>query len=588
MKLTFKKLFSNVRIIIMLVFLLLSVAAIHPNFSADGVAIRTVVKNSSADLAGMGSPSPTSTPMSREVIEAINNMPIEDIEDYYDSISDIGPNQTITIKTNKKGGYYRLTTKPLIEKTQLNETEEKIVEEIYQVNETINGSTILVNKTRNVTITVPKYEKKIIGTQDLGLKVYNAPTTNIRKGLDLQGGTRVLLQPEESIDSDTMELLIDNMKQRLNIYGLSDIVVREAGDLSGNQYVVVEIAGASEDEVKDLIASQGKFDARIGNETVFRGGEKDITFVCRTPDCSGIDPSQGCGQIQTSEGNAWICKYRFQISLKPEAAQRQADVTTLLDVITIDEDGNPLPQNQHYLTKTIDFYLDDQQTDSLNIAASLKGRPSTEIVISGSGMGSTQQEAVAESLVSMKRMQTLIITGSLPVNLNIVKTDLLSPSLGEQFVKNALLVGILAILGVTLVVFIRYRKIQIAAPMIINMVSEVILMLGLASLIGWNLDLAAIAGIIIAVGTGVDDQIIIADETIRGEKAYTNWKERIKRAFFIIMGAYFTTVVAMIPLLGAGAGLLKGFAIITIMGVSFGVFVTRPAYAAMVEILLKE
>jgi preprotein translocase subunit SecD len=54
------------------------------------------------------------------------------------------------------------------------------------------------------------------------------------------------------------------------------------------------------------------------------------------------------------------------------------------------------------------------------------------------------------------------------------------------------------------------------------------------------------------------------------------------------MAAYLTTVVAMVPLFFAGAGLLKAFAITTIMGVTVGVLITRPAYAAIVEILLKE
>ena len=54
------------------------------------------------------------------------------------------------------------------------------------------------------------------------------------------------------------------------------------------------------------------------------------------------------------------------------------------------------------------------------------------------------------------------------------------------------------------------------------------------------------------------------------------------------MGAYAVTVVAMIPLMFAGAGLIKGFAFTTIVGVSFGVFVARPAFAAMIEILLKK
>ena len=97
------------------------------------------------------------------------------------------------------------------------------------------------------------------------------------------------------------------------------------------------------------------------------------------------------------------------------------------------------------------------------------------------------------------------------------------------------------------------------------------------------------AGIIIAVGTGVDHQIVITDETLRkDQQMYSNWKKKIKNALFIIMAAYFTTMVAMIPLLFAGAGLLKGFAITTMMGISFGVFITRPAYAAIAEILLKE
>ena len=88
------------------------------------------------------------------------------------------------------------------------------------------------------------------------------------------------------------------------------------------------------------------------------------------------------------------------------------------------------------------------------------------------------------------------------------------------------------------------------------MLSEIIIILGFAALVGWNLDLAAIAGILVAAGTGVDDQIVIADETLKGENiAYTNWKERLKRAFFIIIAAWAVTLASMIPLLFAGAGL---------------------------------
>jgi len=193
------------------------------------------------------------------------------------------------------------------------------------------------------------------------------------------------------------------------------------------------------------------------------------------------------------------------------------------------------------------------------------------------------------SLENMKKLQTILITGSLPVKLNIVKTDNISPSLGEEFINSAILIGLLAILGVLIVVSLRYRKLKVAIPIIITSIIEVTLLLGVAAIIGWNLDLAAIAGIIIAVGTGIDHQIIITDETLSGENSESHdWKKRLKNAFFIIMGAFFTTVFAMFPLLFAGAGLLKGFAITTMIGAFIGVFIARPAYAAVIEILLKE
>lgn len=570
-----KKIFKNLRVIVVLIAVILAIVAIHPVINAKGITIRNVAQNSSAQIGGIESPKPTLAPVSKERIISINSKPINDISDYYNYVSTIEPNRTLMVKTNKR--LYRLITKPTINITVLNETEEKIVSKIITVNKTINGTSVLVNKTINETILVNKTKREVVGTDDIGLSVYNAPKTNLRKGLDLQGGTRVLLEPEERLSKDDMDVLLENMKYRLNIYGLSDIIVRDASDLSGNQYILVEIAGANEEEVKDLMAKQGKFEAKIANQSVFSGGN-DITYVCRSADCSGIDPNQACGV----SGNSYICRFRFSISLKPDAAQRQADITEGLDVVT-GESGN------EYLSEKLQLYLDDALVDELNIGKDLQGRAVTEISISGVGSGVTQQQAVFNALENMKRLQTIMITGSLPVKLNIVKTDNISPALGEEFLKSAVMMGFFAIIGVFVVIFLRYRKLKIALPIVVTSVIETVILLGIAATIGWNLDIAAIAGIIIAVGTGIDHQIVIADETLRGaDLQIYDWKKRIKNAFFIIMGSYFTTVVAMIPLIFAGAGLLKGFAIITVIGVSVGVFVTRPAYANVIEILLKE
>tara|TARA_Y100000031_G_scaffold146207_1_gene179739 strand:- start:521 stop:2254 length:1734 start_codon:yes stop_codon:yes gene_type:complete len=570
-----KKIFTNLRVIVLLIFLVLSIVAISPRLGVDGVAIRSIITDSAAADAGIPQPSPTSSLVSRERITSINNKPISTVGDYYTFINTLRTNQSVQVKTSR--ALYRLTTREDIEIIELNETETKFVDEIIVVNETVNGTLKEINKTIKKSIEVPKTKAVSHGLEDIGIRVFKAPRTNVRKGLDLQGGTRVLLQPETTLVQQDLETLIDSMEERLNVYGLSDLSIKEAKDLTGNQFILVEIAGANEEEIRELLAKQGKFEAKIANETVFAGG-KDIVFVCRSADCAGIDPNVGCQDT----GSGSFCQFRFSISITPESARRHAEITSKLDII-----GDPGHAGGGYLSEPLELYLDDTKVDELNIGAGLKGSATTEIQISGSGTGGNQQEAVFNALNDMKQLQTVLITGSLPVKLDIVKVDAISPLLGAEFLKNALIAGFFALLVVGVAIFVRYRKLQIAIPMVIISVSEVILLLGVASIVGWNIDLAAVAGIIIAVGTGVDHQIVIADETLRGQRFISNWRERIKNAFFIIMAAYFTVVVAMIPLIFAGAGLLKGFAIITILGASLGVFVSRPAFARVIEILLR-
>ena len=129
---------------------------------------------------------------------------------------------------------------------------------------------------------------------------------------------------------------------------------------------------------------------------------------------------------------------------------------------------------------------------------------------------------------------------------------------------------------------------KIVIPIMITVFSEIFLVLGLAALLKQSLDLAAIAGIIAAVGTGVNDQIVITDEILFGERADVNVKQKIKKAFFVILAAFATIVAAMIPLLWAGAGLLTGFAVTTLAGVFVGVLITRPAFAAAIRVLMEE
>jgi len=573
-----KRLFTNPRILIYIAFFVMMMLSISYIPWNEGATIRSVEQNSSAQLAGIASSRPNQPAMSRETITSINDVPIRSEDDYEKFISEVEPDTTLFIETTTRRGMffstkktYIVETEPLVEIEELNETERvRVVEEEFDPD---------TNRSVNVTryVEMPKFKETVLGTKDIGIDVYDAPKTNIKLGLDLQGGTRVVLQPESKLDAQTMDTLLASMSQRLNLYGLSDVVIRSAGDLSGNQFIVVEIAGANEQEVRQLLAQQGKFEAKIGNQTVFAGG-RDITFVCRSADCSGIDPQYGCRQYTDGYG----CRFSFSISLSPEAAQRQAQATSGLEV-AFDETGSD------YLSEDLELYLDDKLVDTLRISADLKGQAATDIAISGSGVGASMADAQQQALSNMKQLQTVLITGSLPVKLDIIKTDAISPSLGQEFLSNALLISMLALLAVALIVHIRYRRVFVAVPIIIVITSEILLILGVAALLGQNIDIAGIAGIIVAIGTGVDDQIVITDETLRKEReSYLNWKEKLKKAFFIVMAAYFATTASMLPLLFAGAGLLRGFAITTIIGVTNGVLITRPAFSQMIRILLGE
>ena len=196
-----------------------------------------------------------------------------------------------------------------------------------------------------------------------------------------------------------------------------------------------------------------------------------------------------------------------------------------------------------------------------------------------------------------KSIQVVLQSGALPVKVSIVGVDAVSAELGSQFKNGALIAGLFALLVIALIIFIRYRTPVLVIPIVITSIAELILILGVASVVRWNIDLAAIAGILAAIGTGVDDQIIITDEVLKKghttKRTRTALKFKINNAFFIIFASAATLIAAMLPLAYVGfsrgytgIGVLSGFAFTTILGVLIGIFITRPVYAKFIELLL--
>ncbi len=200
-----------------------------------------------------------------------------------------------------------------------------------------------------------------------------------------------------------------------------------------------------------------------------------------------------------------------------------------------------------------------------------------------SGWSPTKEDALNE----MAQNKIWMSSGNLPAKASIESESEVPASLGGKFLEGCFIIGIIAILTVAVIIYLRYRRLFIVAPVMLTGISEIIIILGLAALIDWELDLAAVAGIIAAVGTGVDHQIVITDETLRRgseRKRIVNIAEQIRRAFFIIFTAAATTIAVMLPVFMIHA--LQGFAFTTCAGVLTGVVITRPSYAKIIEELL--
>ena len=588
----------------LLIFCILgSLLAIFPLDFSKGVEIVSVEEFSGAFEQGL---------RPGQIITAIDSQSTPSFEDYkkiinekFPNINQEKPDITLNIKTKDKD-YKIITKEPLkIKLSEVFETSEnnksKTIEIkidsmqensiAYETGLRVNNTLVSINNKKLTSIEdyknlidslFPQEDKiKLSITTKSGdfilftnkapeISVKDIQKTRIKTGLDLSGGARALVDAEEKeLSASELNDLIAVTNERLNVYGLKDVQIRPVKDLSGKNYMLIEIAGSTPKELENLIAQQGKFEAKIGNNTVFQGGEKDITYVARTGEQSGI---YSCSAQSGSE----ICSFRFSISLSEQAAKKHADITCQLELNT---------ENPQYLEKKLDLYLDEKLVDSLYIGKDLKCSETTQIAISGSGSGTTRQEAYDNAVKEMKQLQTVLISGSLPFKLKIEKLDTISPLLGKEFINTIFIAGIAAILAVGLVVLLRYRKLKLSLAVLLTSLSEVLIILGISALFNRNLDLPAIAGIIAAIGTGVDSQIIILDES---QLTAISLKERIKRALYIILGTYVTTLFALLPLLWAGAGLLKGFAITTIIGISAGVFITRPAFAEIVKKIIKE
>ncbi len=366
------------------------------------------------------------------------------------------------------------------------------------------------------------YYKFSVNESGIGIEVNDIDKMNLDFGLDMKGGTRIILRPTENASAQMLEQIIGTLQTRANIYGLREIRFTSVRGLGGDYYVQIEAAGVGREIVDTLLSKQGSFEAKISKPVYLKGGKGTFdlgenkyeveylgngtakisnltvsvngTFRLDDVDFEFVNATQGdvlvflgtsykgddIELVYTDAQHSGIIpasnyfEFYFGISVSEKGAARFAKITS----------GIPsqldLNSGDYYLKDSrILLYLDNQLVSDLRIASSLGGQAYTTPQITGSR--ETRETALEEKL----KLQTILRSGALPVSLETVSVGIISPTLGSGFISSIAIAGALAAVVVMGVIFVRYRKLKVSLPIAMIGFSEVVIILGIAANNDW-------------------------------------------------------------------------------------------------------
>jgi preprotein translocase subunit SecD len=385
------------------------------------------------------------------------------------------------------------------------------------------------------------------------------------------------------VTEETRSQTVQVIRNKIDEAGLADRTVQSvfsAGD--GRHYVLVEVPNRNTSSVRDLINTRGsvRIDAYHQNDadnwtnrTVLRQDDfRNIGIAERTDQLGSHVP------VSIKDGKA----REFQSDMEETGVAQLGDTVCGWP-------GDPEFETRAAGTRgpCLLTVVDGDVVYSAGMDSDLGSS-----MVEGTWARDPQFVLQTNNLSAARELSINLRAGQLPTKLDLSAgtTSFIAPALAENFKFLSLLTGIVAVLAVAGMVFLRYGDPRVAAPMVVTALSEVFILLGFASAIGLALDLSHVAGFIAVIGTGVDDLIIIADEVLTEGKVGAGrvFQSRFRKAFWVIGAAAATTVIAMSPLAFLQLGDLRGFAIVTIVGVFIGVLVTRPAYGDILRSLMLE
>jgi SecD/SecF fusion protein len=197
-------------------------------------------------------------------------------------------------------------------------------------------------------------------------------------------------------------------------------------------------------------------------------------------------------------------------------------------------------------------------------------------VSSGPIAGGRSQISGTFDITETKDLANVLRAGKLPASADIIQSEVVGPSLGQEAIDNGITSSLVGLLLVSLWMIIYYGKAGIYAN--IALAVNLLFLFGILASLGAVLTLPGIAGIVLTMGTAVDANIIIyerAKEELRSGKTLEDsvitsfgWKGAMRS----IIDANVTHILTGLVLLVFGTGPIQGFATTLLIGIATSLF----------------
>lgn len=377
-------------------------------------------------------------------------------------------------------------------------------------------------------------------------------TFDIKKGLDLQGGTHVVLQANmKDIKPEDRNTALESAKniiaRRVDLFGVSEPVIQTS--VTGEDYrIVVELPGVKDiNQALDLIGKTAQLD--------FRELSPEATQAAFLTDFK---------ETQLTGKHLRKSQVQFDQTGKPEVG------------ITFDEEGAKLFADitGRNIDRPLAIFLDEMPVTIPKVNTQITGG---EAVITGSF---TLEEA--------KNLSIQLNAGALPVPIEVLQQQNIGASLGQDSVNKSLQAGFVGLGMVMLFMILLYGFQGLLAD--IALVIYGLFTLALYKLIPVTLTLPGLAGFILSVGMAVDSNILIFERMKEELRMGKPWRTAMElgfgRAWDSIKDANMATLVTAFILFNPldwsflnSSGMVRGFALTLGLGVITslftGIIVTR-------------